>query len=65
MIVPGSSYWNLGVGNKKGEVETDKEGLETMETLGKNMTWLIKKTRPAARKKKGSKFLTVLASSPG
>ena len=54
MIVPGSSYWNLGVGNKKGEVEADKEGLETMETLGKNMAWLIKKTRPAARKEKGS-----------
>jgi multimeric flavodoxin WrbA len=53
MIVPGSSYWNLGVGNKKGEVETDKEGLETMDTLGKNIAWLIKKTRPAARKKKG------------
>jgi multimeric flavodoxin WrbA len=43
MIVPGSSYWNIGVGNKKGEVEQDKEGIETMETLGKNMAWLLKK----------------------
>jgi multimeric flavodoxin WrbA len=43
MIVPGSSYWNIGIGNKKGEVEQDKEGIETMETLGKNMAWLLKK----------------------
>ncbi len=45
MIVPGSSYWNLGFGNKKGEVEKDDEGLKTMETLGRNMAWLIKKTK--------------------
>ena len=43
MVVPGSSYWNIGVGNKKGEVETDEEGLKTIETLGRNMAWLIKK----------------------
>ncbi len=43
MIVPGSSYWNIGIGNKKGEVENDEEGLLTMETLGKNMAWLLKK----------------------
>jgi multimeric flavodoxin WrbA len=43
MIVPGSSYWNIGIGNKKGEVEHDKEGIETMEKLGKNMAWLLKK----------------------
>jgi multimeric flavodoxin WrbA len=45
MIVPGSSYWNIGVGRKKGEVESDEEGMETMETLGKNMAWLLKKTK--------------------
>lgn len=43
MIVPGSSYWNIGIGRGKGEVEKDEEGLETMETLGKNMAWLLKK----------------------
>jgi multimeric flavodoxin WrbA len=43
MIVSGSSYWNIGVGNKKGDVEQDEEGIETMETLGKNMAWLLKK----------------------
>jgi multimeric flavodoxin WrbA len=45
MIVPGSSYWNIGVGNKKGEVEADEEGMKTMEDLGHNMAWLIKKLR--------------------
>lgn len=43
MIVPGSSYWNVGVGGAKGDVEQDKEGLETMQTLGQNMAWLLKK----------------------
>ncbi|HEX9862273.1 MAG TPA: flavodoxin family protein [Candidatus Bathyarchaeia archaeon] len=47
MIVPGSSYWNIGVGGKKGAVESDEEGMETMETLGKNMAWLLKKTNRA------------------
>ena len=42
MIVPGSSYWNVGIGNEKGDVEKDEEGLKTMETLGKNMAWLLK-----------------------
>jgi multimeric flavodoxin WrbA len=45
MIIPGSSYWNIGIGNKKGEVEKDTEGMETMETLGKNLAWLIKKLK--------------------
>lgn len=45
MIVPGSSYWNIGLGDKKGDVAKDEEGLKTMETLGKNMAWLIKKLK--------------------
>ena len=43
MIVPGSSYWNVGIGRAKGDVERDEEGLKTMETLGQNMAWLLKK----------------------
>jgi multimeric flavodoxin WrbA len=42
MIVPGSCYWNVGMGRMPGEVNNDKEGLATMETLGKNMAWLLK-----------------------
>jgi multimeric flavodoxin WrbA len=45
MIVPGSSYWNIGIGNKKGDVESDAEGMKTMEDLGRNMAWLIKKLK--------------------
>ncbi|MBD3307955.1 flavodoxin family protein [candidate division KSB3 bacterium] len=43
MIVPGSSYWNLGIGREIGEVEQDDEGVQTMRTLGQNMAWLLKK----------------------
>jgi multimeric flavodoxin WrbA len=45
MIVPGSSYWNVGVGSEKGDVEKDEEALRIMETLGSNMAWLIKKLK--------------------
>nr|WP_240193533.1 flavodoxin family protein [Desulfobulbus alkaliphilus] len=43
MIIVGSSYWNIGVGREKGEVAEDKEGITTMQDLGKNMAWLLKK----------------------
>jgi multimeric flavodoxin WrbA len=45
MIVPGSSYWNIGIGRDKGDVEKDAEGIETMKVLGRNMAWLLKKIR--------------------
>jgi multimeric flavodoxin WrbA len=43
MIVPGSSYWNIGFGREPGEVEKDEEGIRTMKVLGRNMAWLLKK----------------------
>ncbi len=43
MIVPGSNYWNYGFGKKSGDVLDDKEGIEIMRVLGKNMAWLLKK----------------------
>jgi multimeric flavodoxin WrbA len=43
MIVPGSFYWNVGIGLNPGDVEQDSEGMETMQILGKNMAWLLKK----------------------
>jgi multimeric flavodoxin WrbA len=45
MIIPGSSYWNTGIGREPGEVMKDLEGIETMKTLGKNMAWLLKKVQ--------------------
>jgi len=43
MVVPGSRYWNLGIGGRIGDVQLDEEGLETMRILGENMAWLLKK----------------------
>ena len=45
MIVPGSSYWNIGIGLQPGDVEKDEEGIRTMKTLGRNMAWLLKKLK--------------------
>ena len=41
MIIPGSSYWNIGIGREPGDVEQDEEGIATMKTLGRNMAWLL------------------------
>jgi len=43
MVVPGSSYWNMGFGREPGQVNGDDEAIATMRTLGKNMAWLLKK----------------------
>lgn len=43
MITVNSSYWNIGRGFDKGDIQQDEEGLQTMENLGKNMAWLLKK----------------------
>ncbi|RJX32912.1 MAG: flavodoxin family protein [Desulfurivibrio sp.] len=45
MIIVGSSYWNIGIGRDPGEVLNDQEGLKTMQDLGRNMAWLIKKIK--------------------
>jgi len=42
VIVPGSTYWNLGFGLEKGEVAGDEEGLRNMEDLGGTIAWLGK-----------------------
>ena len=49
MIIPGSSYWNDGIGREKGQVVEDKEGMETMKVLGENMAWLMKRLNGANR----------------
>ncbi len=45
MIIPGSSYWNMGLGRNPGDVMNDAEGVGTMKTLGKNMAWLLQRTQ--------------------
>lgn len=43
MIIPGSSYWNIGIGRNIGKVEQDEEGMKNMSNLGKYMAWLMKR----------------------
>jgi multimeric flavodoxin WrbA len=43
MVVPGSSYWSFAFGLEKGDVDKDQEGIQTMQVLGQNMAWLMKK----------------------
>ena len=42
MLMPTSNYWNVINGTTPGEALQDKEGLQIMRVLGKNMTWLMK-----------------------
>ena len=43
MIIPGSTYWNVGYGRGLEEVAKDEEGLRTVRNLATNMAWLLKK----------------------
>ena len=43
MIVVGSTYWNLGYGREKGEVQGDAEAMRNMAHLGTNMAWVLGK----------------------
>lgn len=45
MIVVGSTYWNMAIGRKPGEVLNDEEGMTTFKNLGKNIAYVIKKLR--------------------
>jgi multimeric flavodoxin WrbA len=52
MIIPGSSYWNIAIGREKGEVMKDEEGMITMQVLGENLAWLLKKIKDKRQKTK-------------
>jgi multimeric flavodoxin WrbA len=41
MVTVGSSYWNIGIGRERGDVEGDAEGMRTMHRLGENMAWML------------------------
>ena len=45
MIVPGSIYWNFGVGLQPGDVESDTEAVDNMHDLGETIAWLVKSLR--------------------
>lgn len=42
MPIVASQYWNSVHGFTPDDVRKDKEGLQTMRTLGQNMAWLLK-----------------------
>jgi multimeric flavodoxin WrbA len=50
MVMPGASYWSLGMGRDIGDVLQDEEGMQTMKTLGQNMAWLLKKVADPEKK---------------
>ncbi|MDI7261129.1 MAG: flavodoxin family protein [Thermodesulfobacteriota bacterium] len=45
MIVPGSTYWNVGVAGARGarNAKEDEEGIQTMIQFAENMAWLMEK----------------------
>jgi multimeric flavodoxin WrbA len=43
MFIVGANYFNMALGNDKGDVEKDERGLGTMKVLGRNMAFLLKK----------------------
>jgi multimeric flavodoxin WrbA len=55
VIVPGSTYWNLGFGLDKGDVTRDDEAARNMADLGQTIAWLgsaihdYSSRRPAAQ----------------
>lgn len=66
MPVVSSGYWNMVHGAKAEDVLKDEEGLQTMRTIGKNMSWLLKCIdlgkqngieRPASEKKVRTNFI--------
>lgn len=46
MIIPGSTYWNMGFGLQKEDVLNDDEGLRNMQHLGQTIHWLGKAIQP-------------------
>lgn len=45
MLIVGSSYWNLGFGLDKQEVETDVEGIKNLQNLAENILWTMQKLK--------------------
>jgi len=42
MLIPTSNYWNVIHGMLPGEAAKDEEGVQIMQTLGRNMAWLLR-----------------------
>ena len=42
MPIVSSTYWNMVFGPAPELVEQDREGLQTMRNLGRNMAWMLR-----------------------
>ena len=45
LIVPGSTYWNVGLAGPPGKIAEDEECLRTIDRFAENLAWLAEKTR--------------------
>ncbi len=43
MVQIGSTYWNVGFGGSKGEINNDDEAVKTLNQYAENLEWLINK----------------------
>lgn len=43
MIVPGSTYWNVGQAKAKGEILDDHEALTTIDRFAENLAWVAQR----------------------
>lgn len=64
MPIVTSQYWNIVYGRTAGEAAHDKEGMQTMRSLARNMAWLLKCTngqpapgRPADEPREAMSFV--------
>ena len=62
MPVVTSQYWNIAYGAGKGEAKLDKEGMQTMRTLGNNMAWLLERIgdNPAPERDERPEFMNFI-----
>lgn len=42
MTIASSSYWNMSLALKRGDILEDEEGIRTFTTLAENMAYLLK-----------------------
>ena len=49
MIVPGSTYWNIGYGLEPGQVAEDAEAMRNMDHLGQAVAWLGRAVSASAK----------------
>jgi multimeric flavodoxin WrbA len=45
ITTPAGTYWGMGIGREKGDVEKDEEGMQTAWNFGKNVAKMTKKLR--------------------